>query len=1078
MPIASRAALPLLLCLAAGTAGAQAIPLPGGTYLQNFDTLSNVAGSTTNSALPAGWMLTESGGGARDNEQYAVDNGGSNTGDTYSYGSAGSTDRALGSLRSGTLVPVFGACFTNTTGGTVNSIDVAYIGEQWRLGTAGRTDTLQFQYSTDATSLTTGTWNAHAALDFTTPATATVGAKDGNVADNRTARASTVSGLSVANGAGFCIRWSDLDASGADDGLAIDDFSITVGAASPAPDFSAELIATPQLVSVGETFEIRQRLSNSGQMPLTVATTLQIPPGLTRVHATFEAWSPGYAASCAPTSTVMTCTSTIAPGDWGVALLRFSVDEGATGPFEFTLTTSDGPPAGDSNPANDSDSVTVELVREVAIHDIQDRGIGSPLLGSRVITEGIVTARRSNGYFIQTAQGEDDGDASTAEGLFVFTSSAPPADAVVGNRVRVRGRVSEYERTPHGFPLTQLASSEIVAVVATDQPLPAPVPIDESALAPDVPVDFLGRYQGMRVAVTASDVVGPSNSFGDFYVVPARTPRPAREPGIAVLDAVPLPPEKAIPLFDRNPERLRVESTGLGRPAQFHDTGTRLPRMEGILYYDHGDFTLLFDSMATARALVPENRLAAAPRPQPGAIRIAGFNVENLNSGSANVQDRLAKLTDVFCQYLHNPDIVGLVEVANLATAQRLAQAINDDEFGNCPDNPQYAAHLLASSGNQRLAYLVRQAPAPGGDAARVEVLSVEELYTADMLQTPTGAANGVLFDRPPLLLRARVTGDNGNHYDVNVLLNHTLSLLEVVSLESHPIWGTQGERSRNKRMQQAVKIAAFVEQFQQADPSAPLVLIGDYNAYDFSDGYVDVIGIISGTAAPEDEVLVWAPSPVTRPLTNLIGTRPAGQRYSYVYEGNLQNLDHVLVNEAVLADTLATLHHARVNADFAVDNAADPTVPMRSSDHDPVIADLVVPAFLDSDLAARFPVLARNGNIGRELLVTVEVRNHGPQRAIEPTLTLFAAAAPSALRQVTTLGWICAAPVAVDGGSAIDCERSDALPSGRSELLVFGVTAPSAPTLELQATVGTRSVDTDAANDAAYGSVRLIQAK
>jgi len=133
----------------------------GTAYTQDFDTLSNTAGSTTNTLAITGWSLTESGGGARDNEQYAVDTGGSGTGDTYSYGIAGATDRALGGLQSGTLIPSFGVFFDNNTGSTIASLTIAYKGEEWRLGTAGRTDQLDFQYSLDATSLTTGTW-----LDF------------------------------------------------------------------------------------------------------------------------------------------------------------------------------------------------------------------------------------------------------------------------------------------------------------------------------------------------------------------------------------------------------------------------------------------------------------------------------------------------------------------------------------------------------------------------------------------------------------------------------------------------------------------------------------------------------------------------------------------------------------------------------------------------------------------------------------------------------------------------------------------------------------------------------------------------
>src|SRR4051812_25491937 len=199
----------------------------GSAVTQNFDTLSNTAGSTTNNLTIPGWFLTESGGGARDNEQYAVDTGGSTTGDMYSYGAAASTERALGQLRSGTLIPLFGACFTNNTGATIASLAIAYNGEEWRLGTAARTDQMSFEYSTNATDLVTGTWTNVAALDFVTPDTATTGTKNGNAAADRTALSSTISALSIANGATFWIRWTDIDATGADDGLAVDDLSLT-----------------------------------------------------------------------------------------------------------------------------------------------------------------------------------------------------------------------------------------------------------------------------------------------------------------------------------------------------------------------------------------------------------------------------------------------------------------------------------------------------------------------------------------------------------------------------------------------------------------------------------------------------------------------------------------------------------------------------------------------------------------------------------------------------------------------------------------------------------------------------------
>src|SRR5436305_354094 len=216
-----------MLCVHPASAQCVSLTTLGSAVTQNFDTLSNTAGSTTNNLTIPGWFMTETGGGARDNEQYAVDTGASTTGDTYSYGAAASTERALGQLRSGTLSPNFGACFTNNTGSTITSLAVAYNGEEWRLGTAARTDQMNFEYSLNATDLVTGTWTNVAALNFVTPDTATTGAKNGNAAADRTALSSTVSALSIANGATFWIRWNDTGPTGADDGLAVDDFSLT-----------------------------------------------------------------------------------------------------------------------------------------------------------------------------------------------------------------------------------------------------------------------------------------------------------------------------------------------------------------------------------------------------------------------------------------------------------------------------------------------------------------------------------------------------------------------------------------------------------------------------------------------------------------------------------------------------------------------------------------------------------------------------------------------------------------------------------------------------------------------------------
>lgn len=200
-------------------------------YTQNFNTLRATSGTST--TLPTGWKLLETGTNA--NTSYATDAGSSSTGDTYSYGTGTATERAFGCLRSGSLVPALGVQIKNSTGSTITSLIISYTGEQWRCGTAGRTDQLDFQYSLNATSLSTGTWTDANELDFISPSTATTGAKDGNATANRTLRSTTITGLNIANNAIFWLRWTDTDASGADDGLAIDDFSIKLGSADVTP---------------------------------------------------------------------------------------------------------------------------------------------------------------------------------------------------------------------------------------------------------------------------------------------------------------------------------------------------------------------------------------------------------------------------------------------------------------------------------------------------------------------------------------------------------------------------------------------------------------------------------------------------------------------------------------------------------------------------------------------------------------------------------------------------------------------------------------------------------------------------
>ena len=233
----------LIGCLAFGQVS---LTVLNTAYNQNFDGLVNsgtgtgtstttgssgskVVSVTFTSSTLLGWYFIESTSNA--DGLYTAGTGSTNSGDTYSYGASASTERAIGSIASSNLLSRYGAQFKNDTGSLIDQLEISYVGEEWRFDPARGTtikDQITFEYSTDATSLTTGTWTAVTALLYeTTNLTGTVGTRNGNDAAYRTSLSNTITGINIATGQTFWIRFVDVNVSGTDDGLAIDDFSLT-----------------------------------------------------------------------------------------------------------------------------------------------------------------------------------------------------------------------------------------------------------------------------------------------------------------------------------------------------------------------------------------------------------------------------------------------------------------------------------------------------------------------------------------------------------------------------------------------------------------------------------------------------------------------------------------------------------------------------------------------------------------------------------------------------------------------------------------------------------------------------------
>src|SRR4051794_10281965 len=103
-----------------------AIALTGGTYTQDFNTL---AASGTSSTVPTGWSFDEGSGMLADGI-YAANDGSSNVGNTYSYGTGTNIDRAFGAVDSGSLLTTFRADFQNASAKTITSLQIQYTGEE------------------------------------------------------------------------------------------------------------------------------------------------------------------------------------------------------------------------------------------------------------------------------------------------------------------------------------------------------------------------------------------------------------------------------------------------------------------------------------------------------------------------------------------------------------------------------------------------------------------------------------------------------------------------------------------------------------------------------------------------------------------------------------------------------------------------------------------------------------------------------------------------------------------------------------------------------------------------------------
>lgn len=987
----STAGLPLAAspALAAGTISLTALDM---AYTENFDTLATTG--ETNTALPLGWDLSESGGGARDNEAYAAGTGSSNTGDTYSFGAAAIAERAFGGLQSGTLIPIIGASFTNNTGSPITALDVSYVGEQWRLGTADRgPDRLDFQYSLDATNLTTGTWTDANALDFSSPITSgTVGLRDGNAVANRTAMAAIVAGLTVADGATFWIRWIDFNASGADDGLAVDDFSLT-----PPGGESVNLTVNDVSASEGN--------SSTTSFDFTVSLSAPAGPG----GVTFDIATQDNTATVAGADyTANSLTGQTIPAGSSNYLFSVSVTGDTIAEpdetFFVNVTNVTGATLADSQGqgtiANDDDPCDETFT---PIYQIQGSGPNAAITGN-LTTEGIVVGDYEGstglqGFYIQDATG--DSDAATSDGIFVFTGSANTVNA--GELVRVTGFARErFNQTALNGSNTNTSPVTNIVVCGTGSVTTTDVTMPFAAL------DYPERFEGMLVRLPQALVISEYFNYERFGEMVLALPLEGEtrsftgtsidEPGAPAIARALANSLRRITLDDglgiQNPDSVRHPN---GDPFALDNRfrgGDTVANTVGVLGFD---FSLYRIQPVRPADYTSVNPRPAAPEDVGGRLTVAAMNtlnffitadyptgnpLDNKCGPAQSVEcrghdsDQPAEFTrqrDKLLAALASlgADVIGLNELENTTGVDPLGDPTNGIVTG-----------LNAMLGAGTYAYI--DTGTIGTDAIRVGLIYRPDVVTPiGDFELLTTAVDPRFIDTKSRPVLAQTFEENATGARFTVAVNHLKSKgSDCNDIDLDPGPGVDpdndtGDGQGNCNGTRTLAAKALVD-WLATDPTGSgdpdFLVMGDLNSYAQEDP-IDAIkaGADDGAGTGDD-------------FTNLIAQFVGTHAYSFVFDGQSGYLDHALANASIVGQvTGATEWH--INADEpdlldydtsfkppAQDAIYEPNA-YRSSDHDPVLVGLD----LDAPPTIRVAAGGSCAPTGGTILVTVDDLHTAP---------------------------------------------------------------------------------------------------
>lgn len=704
-------------------------------------------------------------------------------------------------------------------------------------------------------------------------------------------------------------------------------------------------------------------------------------------------------------------------------------------------------------------AVATAVGERLSIHHIQGAGHRSPF-ENRVVenVRGIVTLvwpaaewPFSPGFFIQ--EPNPDGLEATSEGIFVYTGGAPTVS--VGDLVSITATVSEYPRPGNdaNLTLTQLKNPAIT-LLSVGNPLPPvtllgfggrlpPTEVIEDDISGTVGtnglfdpandgLDFYESLEGMLVQVQDPLAVGPTTRFGEIAVV-----------SDSGLYATGLTPRSGIVLRDLaayddyNPERILVDDSYLPNNPTLTVGAHFSSDILGVVDYSFGNYKLINTQPlpAASGGVISETTFLTRTANQ---LTVATFNVENLDPNDP--QARFDWLAHEIVVGLDAPDLIAVEEMQDNNGAIDNGVVDADLTFGKLIDaivaagGPLYEYRQInpvndqdggEPGGNIRVGFLFRTdrglsfVDRPGGGAtnpvAAVWGASGVELTFSPGRVEPTNPA----WDASRKSLAGEFLFEGNKLF---VIANHLKSKsgdTPLFGATQPPFLGSEAQR-----LAQVQSLSAFVQSILALDPQANIIVLGDMNDFQFSNPLL--------TLAGDD-------------LHLLINTLPENERYTYVYDGNSQALDHILVSDALLPG--ATYDIVHMNAEFPAD--------MRPTDHDPSLARLtLLPPSLQ---IAKSVTPNADVPLGGVVTYTITLSNHATAMAAGVWVTDVLPA------EVTFGGWV------TQNGATFDGETltwQGVVPGGESLSWIFTATVGVSTDLYGRSVIN--SVEFSSTNDGA----------